>query len=184
MYNLNDYLAWRGDLSIDVSPMNEVDFAILSALAYMPFENAATHNLTGLTLRQLREKYDDLLVMPPLLGQFDEHIAALWEPVAESVRFGDAKLRRFSCATEDNEVDEKDKQFCAVTFSFEGDEIPGQTPGVTEETAVVAFRGTDSSMIGWRENFTMGYQDTVPAQKDALAYLNDALERLDRKSVV
>ena len=38
MANLFDYLKWRGDLDPRAVPYDEADYAILSALAYCPFE--------------------------------------------------------------------------------------------------------------------------------------------------
>lgn len=35
----------------------------------------------------------------------------------------------------------------------------------------VSFRGTDDSIIGWKENCLLAIRDSVPAQIDALAYL-------------
>ena len=38
MANVLDYLEWRGDLSIQAAPFNEVDNLILSQLVYVDFE--------------------------------------------------------------------------------------------------------------------------------------------------
>ena len=175
MENLLDYLDWRGDLDLDASPLNDVDFAILSALSYAPFEQVAVNNVTGLTLAELMERYrDDLqLPTPPSLptAAFNRCVNDLFARAAQSARFSPVRLRRFVSSTEDHEVDELDKQFCAATFSFDSGE---------EGAAVVVFRGTDSTIVGWRENFTMGYEDTVPAQRDAAAYVYDELRRFRR----
>ena len=53
--------------------------------------------------------------------------------------------------------DSQDKQFAAVTYV-----IPN---GPT----VVAFRGTDSTIIGWKEDFMISYT-SVPSQDLALSY--------------
>lgn len=37
MANINDYLQWRGELTLDQSPLNEVDKMILSRFSYIPF---------------------------------------------------------------------------------------------------------------------------------------------------
>ena len=37
MSNINDYLLWRGDLSFDVSPFNQIDDMILARFSYLPF---------------------------------------------------------------------------------------------------------------------------------------------------
>ena len=38
MANIFDYLIWRGDLPLSVSPFNEVDGAVFARLSYLPFE--------------------------------------------------------------------------------------------------------------------------------------------------
>ena len=171
MQNLMDYLAWRGDLDLDAAPICEVDLAVLAAVVYFPFEEIMGDNITGMTLAELDAAYHDALQKRVVLP-FDESLNNLQAPLAASRRFGNVRLRRFVHSTEDNEVDELDKQFCAATFSF--------PTRAGKETAVVAFRGTDATMVGWRENFTMGYADSVPAQHDALAFLNEELTRFSR----
>ena len=42
MANILDYIDWRGDLSFDVSPFNEVDGLILSQLSYVIFDGILT----------------------------------------------------------------------------------------------------------------------------------------------
>lgn len=39
MNNLINYLKWRGDLSFDISPLNEVDALIFSELVYLDFRD-------------------------------------------------------------------------------------------------------------------------------------------------
>jgi hypothetical protein len=50
-------------------------------------------------------------------------------------------------------------QFSAMAFALEN----GDT--------VVVYRGTDDSIVGWRENFNMSFIYPVPAQKEAVAFL-------------
>ncbi len=46
MSDIFDYLQWRGDLSLEQSPFNEVDGVILARLSYMPFEYIWTPEAT------------------------------------------------------------------------------------------------------------------------------------------
>ena len=41
---------------------------------------------------------------------------------------------------------------------------------------VVAFRGTDNSLIGWKEDFELAYLEQTPAQESALRYLEQAIK--------
>ena len=50
-------------------------------------------------------------------------------------------------------------QFAAMTFTAK------------KQFTYVGFRGTDTSLAGWKENFNMAFADAVPAQHQALRYL-------------
>lgn len=67
---------------------------------------------------------------------------------------------------------EREMQFAAMTFVQERD------------FSVVCFRGTDSSWTGWKEDFNMAYSDVVPAQEQALRYLETVVPRLPGKLYV
>ena len=54
-----------------------------------------------------------------------------------------------------------EKQFSAVTLSF---------PGAEGTTAYLAFRGTDGSFAGWKEDFNLCFKEVIPSQRTALAY--------------
>ena len=56
--------------------------------------------------------------------------------------------------------EEMTKQFFALTFHL------------PDGSLVISYRGTDMSLTGWKEDFNMSFEDTVPSQKDALSYLN------------
>ena len=40
MANLMDYLDWRGDLTLEISPFNEVDALILAELSFVDFDGS------------------------------------------------------------------------------------------------------------------------------------------------
>lgn len=51
-------------------------------------------------------------------------------------------------------------QFCAVTFLLE------------TGMPFVAFRGTDESLVGWKEDFNMAFLHPIPSQSYSTKYLN------------
>ena len=53
------------------------------------------------------------------------------------------------------------KQFSAMTYRLNLD------------TYLIVFRGTDDSIIGWKEDFHLTYMKEIPAQKHALRYLKE-----------
>ena len=66
-------------------------------------------------------------------------------------------------------------QFAAATFQLP-DGHKRRKP-TYKGTLVISFRGTDDSLIGWKEDFNMAFQYPVPAQRSASAYL-DMVARL------
>ena len=50
-------------------------------------------------------------------------------------------------------------QCCSITFKL-------------DNLTYIAFRGTDDTLTGWKEDFNMAYKCPVPAQKMAVKYFN------------
>lgn len=153
MNNLNDYIIWRGELAFSRETFSPIDMLIFSQLVYTPLENINPSDY-GKTLRELYPS-----VYPngaPGGSTFtNEDLFGLWKHVARSVRFGEARLEKFVSKFDAS----AEMQFAAATFSYRG-------------TYIVAFRGTDTSVIGWKEDFNMGYESPIPSQKEAVAYIN------------
>lgn len=68
---------------------------------------------------------------------------------------------------------EKKEQFSATSFFI---------PSLNR--IVIAYRGTDSSLVGWREDFDMSFLCPIPAQKDAIDYLNKVASLSDASIVL
>ncbi len=160
MNNISNYLDWRGDLSIDTDGFNEVDNLVLSVIAYMDFSNAVPSEPGegGITLRdtiarlcELKMDHQDLgLMMPDLTNDFVKR-------ASETRRFGEIKLYSYV-----DKIDEQlEMQFSAITFLL------------PDKSIFVAFRGTDDTLVGWKENFNMSFASPVPAQVAAAEYLTD-----------
>ncbi len=157
MANCFDYLMWRGDIPLSVSPLNEVDGMLLSRFAYAPFElvgqsRAVTVGDACNALLKI-ENIEDKLLM-----KSDKRLLEL---MAESGRFRSLVLFEYV-----NRVDEEtETQFSAVTFQL------------SRGAFYVAFRGTDDNLIAWKEDFNMIFTTPVPSQKMAVEYY----ERIARR---
>ena len=152
MANLIDYMAWRGEFPLSVSPWNEIDSLACAMLSYLNFHGVDDHR--GWTLREARRI--DLLIESshPAHAQRKQ----LFEAMAASERFGECRMHHFISIT-DEEV--------GIQFSAMCLDLP-------DDTMAVVFRGTDNTFIGWREDFNMAYQTRVPAQEAAGYYLAQA----------
>ena len=158
MSDVLDYLRWRGDLPFTRDPVNPVDALIFCALSYLHYEELTQD---GETLRQAAERFFALEdVSDRIRSKNDPELLAL---AAESERFGTAQLYFYRSLL----IREEDTQFAAVTFLLE------------DGSAFLAFRGTDSTITGWKEDFNMSFQQTVPAQRLALDYTREAALALD-----
>ena len=170
MANIIDYVQWRGDLPLGQVPFGAVDALVLSYLAYMPFDGLVhdAFEEDGLLLSEaaahfLEQGLSSLCAMDS--GKSD---CRLLEAVRDSERFGTLRLTGYV-----NRFDkETEEQFSAITFL---------TP---QELAFVAFRGTDSSVVGWKEDFNMSFSAEVPSQGAALDYAVRASAALERPMIL
>lgn len=154
MANMFDYLLWRGDLPFSAAPVNPVDALIFSTLVYLQFDGIVTelpaHPIT------LREAAAAIAAQPaPLLR--DERDRKLLLAAAETERFGNAGL----CFYREEFLPEEQTQFAAMTFVLD------------DGSAFLAFRGTDGTLVGWKEDFNMSFLQAVPAQFKATRYTGE-----------
>ena len=159
MNTIFEYLEWRGDLTLDQVPFNDVDAAVLARFAYEPFDcivdpsfrkkitvEAACHAM--LNIAEL-----DKLVLSP------KDDTRLIQMMASSERYRHMKMSGYI-----NDIDlERQTQFSAVVFELD-----------KEANYYVAYRGTDITLVGWKEDFNMGFEFPVPGQISALEYFEAA----------
>lgn len=164
MGSLFDYLNWRGDLSFSQSELNDVDSLIFSLLSYMDYSGIVSASHESRETVPLRTAINSYFTKNPdprkiSLGlMVPRAILDLLRVVKETKRF-----RNIGVKAHVNMIDLKSEmQFSATTFLID------------EKTAVIAFRGTDDTLVGWKENFNMSFMEVVPAQKQAVLYLEEA----------
>ena len=152
MTNMMDYLAWRGDLTFDQAPFCEIDALILAAFSYNELGDRV-RDAKGMPLRDLAP----LLNLKERRGNaFFTQRRDLLYAMAESARYGRLIVHDY----EDDMDEALHKQFGAVSVTLpDGNEA-------------VAFRGTNSTLVGWHEDFNMCFASPVPAQQEAVDYLN------------
>ena len=152
MANMVDYLAWRGDIPFETSPWNEIDGLLIATLSYLNFHGG--RDPKGWTLEEMA-RID--LVQEGNSNSFANRKKAFMA-MAAGARFRDCRLHH-AIALTDAEIG---MQFSALCL-----DLP-------DGTTCVAFRGTDNTLIGWREDFNMAYTTRVPAQEAAILYLTRA----------
>lgn len=169
MSTILDYVMWRGDLPFSVAAFNEVDALILCQIGYLDFGGLISENFSdAVTLKTLAEKLKNDAAFERRVD-----LGAMINKLSSELFFAAAKSKRFSeikACGYINHIDTKNvEQFAALTYLLD------------DENAVVVFRGTDDTIVGWYEDFNLGVLETVPAQADALLYLTEAFNSLSGK---
>ena len=162
---LMDYLEWRNDVSFRAAPFNEIDNVLLSYLAYVDFgellHEPKRHVSIETCFKRFLEKHDLAEVQES--KHFIERAPLLLEDMVRGARFRGTKVVYF------REVFDKKKvqQFAALVFLL------------PDGTKYVSFRGTDSSITGWKEDFLMSITAETEGAKEAVSYLNDVAASVD-----
>lgn len=172
MANLLDYLDWRGDLTLAQAPFNEVDNLILSELSFLDFGGIVPPpgEKGGVPLHQAAEAFFrrygqaesiDMGVLVP------SDIPLMLEKMAACARFRDMELHCFA----DWLDNEQAEQFAALTVD------------TGDGRLYLAFRGTDDTLAGWKEDLHMACMPQVPAQAMAVQYARQAAKQLPRRKL-
>lgn len=150
-----DYLRWRGDLPFCRDGFNEVDNLVLCIISYINFRRfddlKTTDPAKAVALPEVAAR---LTEEDEQRGLSELEYIPLMRLAAETERFRDVRMFGFT-----HEWDEaKEMQFDAVSYLL------------PDDTLFVAFMGTDTSLVGWKEDFNMSFLSAVPAQERAVAY--------------
>lgn len=151
-----DYLTWRGDIPFSVDPFNEVDNLVLCIISYINFrrfpELLTRNPREAVSLRDICQK---LTQEDEQLGLSQLSYIPVAQQAAQTERFAGTRMFAFE------DRSDQETQFAAVTFLL------------PDKSVFVAFRGTDTSLVGWKEDFNMSYLSAVPAQIRAAAYTEE-----------
>lgn len=157
MDNLITYLKFRGDLDFKEQKFNENDAMVLVIVTSIDYEEL---DCNGLTIGELNDAYVKLNKKDEQDECLDDKEAIL-KLAAASVRFKDLPIERYV-----RDIDEEEeKTFYAMTFSF------------SRFNKMVVFRGTDGSILSWKENFNTIHTMPTPGQHSALKYLQEELSK-------
>lgn len=164
MGTLLDYLKEYGDYTLAEKPFCEVDSLILSQFSYLKFDGMLPEEAAQgaesrvVSLEQIRrhEQYDSLYGDE----RYRRDNTALFLGMYDSRRFHNTKIMNYV-----NRIDlDTEMQFAAVTIVLPDDMV------------YVAFRGTDETIVGWKEDLNLAFSEPVPGQLMSVEYLNHAAE--------
>ena len=164
--NIFDYLTWRGDVPLAVSPFNPVDSLVLSELAYTDFEGVLPADGQAVSLTDACETYfstysrEAVKIRPG----YTAPAPFLMDFLLRGARFREMLLCSFESLTDF----EDPTQFAAMTCLL------------PDGTAFVSFRGTDGTLLGWKDDLIMSYRSRTRGQRLAADYLDRVAAQIDR----
>lgn len=162
MAHLIDYLEKVKDLAFDQEPLNILDKVCINEIGYLTFEKWLTPSDLQKTIN-LHDFAEGKELNPDYSFMVTKERVELAEAIVRSRRFASLSLSNYRSVL-DKEVE---KQFAAMIFSL---------PELDYHQLV--FRGTDDSVIGWKEDFQLTYSREIPAHRSAMTFLEDHLPNL------
>lgn len=155
---LLDYLQWRNDVPLSVSPFNEVDNVIFSYLSYIDFRDLKEDWKGFFDLKDLFRDFCEKHSLEEIqtTGEFTERAPLLLQEMMAGERFSATKVGYYAEDFDKNQV----KQFAALVFLL------------PDGRNYISFRGTDKTITGWKEDFLMSCRTETAGAKEAVAYFN------------
>ena len=152
MGNIIDYVL-KEKMPFAGRGFGEVDSLVLAEAAYFQLDGIVG-GFDEAPVRTLRELFsgEEGLEAARRTRAAQENVE-LARALSRSARFGEIKVGFYVniFSTEEEE------QFSAMTFLL------------PDGTAYLSFRGTNGTIVGWKEDFNMTYMSPVPAQRDGAA---------------
>ena len=159
--NIIDYIKKNKDKTWKEQPFNEIENLIFSLLTYLDFSDIVPAFKNGkITLKEAAEKLSDK--KKNFRGMFMSNTFKMLQMMKNTPRYQDVLLYNYMKVVND------DMQFGAMTMRL------------PDKSIYISFAGTDTSIIGWEEDFKMTYLYPGASQKYASIYLNKAIGLLDR----
>ena len=161
--NILDYIKINSNSKFSKQPFNEIDAAIFAQLCYLRFEDI-NKNILIKDISKI-DNYKEIMLRGRDSYPQDEELLDL---IIKSKRFKDVEILD---SVFDFDV-QKEMQFAATIFKISFDKI------------VIAYRGTDGTVVGWKENLNMIYMPQTNGQIAAKDYLEKIARRYPTKRFV
>ena len=163
-----EYLKTYGHIPFSDAPLNDVDLLIFAQLAYMDFEKVDesgcpfSYALARASFADSDDASEDRFTFQK---KDDRQLASL---SATCPRYQNVCFIRF----ERHFDPDAETQFAALALSLSDDHL------------LIAFRGTDNTLAGWKEDFNMAFMDEIPAQRMAREFLEETAGNAARVTVI
>ncbi len=164
---IEDYIKRYGDVPFLIKPFNEVDNVILSLISYLDFDGILDVN-ESLTLKEAAKlffkRYNKLEIKTSFYSI--KNAIETFDLIKDTIRYSDLRLYNY--------VYKRDyyEQFSALFIDL------------TDKLTYISFEGTDELISGWGEDAALSYSFPVPAQKDAIDYVNKRIPIFDNRKYI
>ena len=206
MGNLFDYVDWRADVPFKTDPFNEADNLLLSELAYVDYEGIVPgpEEEGTISLDEVCDRFWSTHTEEEERNRntFYRMAPFLLQSMRGSARFSGIRLGRYVnrvftdrssevASAEDSAADgqlvpvepspESDSGESVLQTTETGEQMSAVTYYLPDGTIYVAYRGTDSSVVGWKEDFYLSFLRETGGQRQAAAYLSGLRDKGKRK---
>ena len=169
MGNILDFLDWFGDIPFEQVPFCEADALVLAQFSYVRLEDIVPSEDSDdtITVAEAAEVFKNLYTKEKIYEK-----SGFVSPLSPFVLFKMAEGRRW-----------KDKKLSHMANRLNADiheQFTALCIEINDDLHYLSFRGTDASVMGWKEDFMMTFTE-VPAQKDASDYCNILASRMKGK---
>ncbi len=156
MYTLKDYLYYYKNTSLEEVNINEIDILLFSVLSYLPIKSFSNElDLTGFI------NYVNKTVNKNDYSKMGKIAYEILNSIKGSKRYKSLRVKNFI------NIKNESVQFGACIFYF-------------GTNSIISYKGTDGSVIGWFENFRLGYSYPTNTQLMAIDYLNENVKFKDK----
>lgn len=158
MYDLNNYIECYGNLDFTEYPFQDIDNLILSQIPYLEwFGIIGPIGFSKITLEEAVIIYLNNCSKKEQKNYLYKKVIKMIKKIYKTKRYRDALLYNYT-KTIDSEI-----QFGAICIEL------------NDKSVYIAYEGTDSSISGWHEDFSLCYTDCLPSGKMAISYLNKVI---------
>lgn len=161
------YIAKYKDITLSEKPFGIVDALVLTALAYLPYPYEEKFNVNDdIIVNDLINDYlkQENKANTTFTRKLDLEFAQL---IKDSKRFSTLRMVWY---VRRNSVSEE-KQFTALSFLY-------------NDKIFVSYMGTDTSLVGWKEDLNLSFQSATAGQLSAVKYLKEIARTYPNKEII
>lgn len=160
MATIKEYLKYYKSLTFNECKLNINDVLLFTELSYIDWHNIVPEDNNKITLKEAFNIYQKTKNV--YLSTFMKGNIANLKDIYTSTRYKDIYLSNYK------EYVDNEKQFGAVKIHF-------------DNKVFISYKGTNGTIIGWKEDFTLGYHFPIISQKYAINYLNEVITSEDKE---